>query len=75
MQALGWDNRRWLTAGTHTSDMQPTTSCLLRTYLQSLDAALFGLGLKDELHQHTLVLELVTLDLQVERVVPVSGGM
>lgn len=39
--------------------------------LQVLDTALLGLGLEDVLHQHTLVLELVTLDLQVQRVVQV----
>lgn len=38
--------------------------------LQVLDAGLLGLGLVDVLHQHALVLELVTLHLQVQRVVP-----
>lgn len=39
---------------------------------QNLGTVLFGLGLVDVLHQHTLVLEDVTLGFLVERVVTMN---
>lgn len=39
---------------------------------QNLSTVLFGLGLVDILHQHTLVLEDITLGFLVERVVTMS---
>ena len=50
-------------------------SASLSLFQQSLLSLLLTLGLVDVLHQNTLVLELITLDLEIQLVIPTQSDL